>query len=94
MPNAAAVGPGNTLEDLTHRQGDHTDHGMQIWLLHFFPKHLDNLLELAIGQGVSFTRRSHQVDVLKPVTDDAADMLTKLEFIQSEVFAPRQQCCT
>jgi hypothetical protein len=51
-------------------------------------------LELAIGQGVSLARRSHQVEVLKSMTDDDADMLTKLEVIDSEVFAPRQQCCT
>ena len=79
--------------DLTHRQGDDTHHGMQTRLLHFFPKNLDNLLKLAVGQGVSFARRSHQIDVLKPVTNDVAEMLTKLEFIQSEVFPPRQQRC-
>ena len=64
---------------------------MQIRLLHFFPEYLDNLLELAIGLGVSFARRSHQIDVLKPVTDDVTDMLPKLKLIQSEIFLPRQQ---
>ncbi len=91
MPNARSVGPANALKDLPHRQRDDAHHGVQARVPHFFPKNLDHLLELAVGQGISFARRSHQIDVLKSVTNDAADMLTKLRLIESEIFPPRQQ---
>ena len=78
MSNPHTVCPANPLKDLPHRQRDDAHHGVQARLLHFLPKNLDHLLELAVGQGVSFARRSHQINVLKPVTNDVADMLTEL----------------
>ncbi len=78
VPNAHTVCPANALKNLPHRQRDDAHHGVQTGLLHFLPKNLDYLLELAVGQGVSFACRSHQINVLKPVTNDVADMLTKL----------------